>query len=64
VRDQKPPLRLDAASSSRDRRTLSDITLPSEPGNERQAMEEVARAVSGLGLPEKTPLEGGQEAHV
>ena len=62
--DRKTPLRLDAAGSSRDRRTLSDITLPSEPGNERQAMEEVARAVSGLGLPEKTPLEGGQEAHV
>jgi hypothetical protein len=55
VSDQKTPLRLDAAGSSRDRRTLSDITLPSEPGNERQAMEEVARAVSGLGLPEKTP---------
>jgi hypothetical protein len=54
VSDQKTPLRLDAASSSRDRRTLSNITLPSEPGNERQAMEE-ARAVSGLGLPEKTP---------
>jgi anti-sigma regulatory factor (Ser/Thr protein kinase) len=36
------------------RRTLADFTLPSEPGNERRAMEEVARAVSGLGLPEKT----------
>ena len=54
MRDQKPPLRLDAAGSSRALRTLSDITLQSEPGNERQAMEEVARAVSGLGLPEKT----------
>ena len=29
--DQKTPLRLDAAGSSRDRRTLSDITLPGEP---------------------------------
>ena len=36
------------------RRTLADFTLPSEPGNERRAMEEVAEAVSGLGLPEKT----------
>jgi anti-sigma regulatory factor (Ser/Thr protein kinase) len=35
-------------------RTLADFTLPSEPGNERRAMEEVARAVSGLGLPERT----------
>jgi anti-sigma regulatory factor (Ser/Thr protein kinase) len=36
------------------RRTLADFTLPSEPGNERRAAEEVARAVSGLGLPERT----------
>ena len=36
------------------RRTLADFTLPSEPGNERRAMEEVAEAVSELGLPEKT----------
>ena len=36
------------------RRTLADFTLPSEPGNERRAMDEVARAVSGLGLPERT----------
>jgi serine/threonine-protein kinase RsbW len=36
------------------RRTLADFSLPSVPGNERRAMEEVARAVSGLGLPEKT----------
>jgi anti-sigma regulatory factor (Ser/Thr protein kinase) len=35
------------------RRTLADFTLPSERGNERRAMEEVARAVSGLGLPEQ-----------
>jgi anti-sigma regulatory factor (Ser/Thr protein kinase) len=33
---------------------LADFTLPSERGNERRAMEEVARAVSDLGLPEKT----------
>ena len=36
------------------RRTLADFTLPSEPGNERRAMEEVARAVSEVGLPERT----------
>ena len=36
------------------RRTLADFSLPSERGNERRAMEEVAGAVSGLGLPEKT----------
>jgi serine/threonine-protein kinase RsbW len=35
-------------------RTLADFTLPSVPGNERRAMEEVARAVSGLGLPQRT----------
>ena len=36
------------------RRTLAEFTLPSVPGNERRAMEEVARAVSGLGLPQRT----------
>jgi serine/threonine-protein kinase RsbW len=36
------------------RRTLAEFTLPSVPGNERRAMEEVAKAVSGLGLPERT----------
>ena len=35
------------------RRTLADFSLPSEPGNERLAMEEVAAVVSGLGLPEQ-----------
>jgi anti-sigma regulatory factor (Ser/Thr protein kinase) len=42
------------APSSGARRTLADFALPSEPGNERRASEEVARAVSGLGLPERT----------
>ena len=42
------------ASSSGARRTLAELSIPSEPGNERRAMEEVARAVSGLGLPERT----------
>jgi anti-sigma regulatory factor (Ser/Thr protein kinase) len=32
-------------------RTLAELTLPSEPGNERLAMEQVGDAVSGLGLP-------------
>ena len=35
-------------------RTLAELSIPSEPGNERRAAEEVARAVSGLGLPERT----------
>jgi serine/threonine-protein kinase RsbW len=36
------------------RRTLAELSIPSEPGNERRAMEEVARAVSGIGLSERT----------
>jgi serine/threonine-protein kinase RsbW len=36
------------------RRTLADFSLPSERGNERRAMEEVARAVGDLGLPRRT----------
>ena len=36
------------------RRTLAELSIPSEPGNERRAAEQVARAVSGLGLPERT----------
>jgi len=35
-------------------RTLAELSIPSEPGNERRATEEVARAVSELGLPERT----------
>jgi PAS domain S-box-containing protein len=42
------------APSSGTRRTISELSMPSKPGNERQAAEEVARAVSGLGLPEST----------
>jgi anti-sigma regulatory factor (Ser/Thr protein kinase) len=42
------------ASSSGARRTLAELSIPSEPGNERRASEQVARAVSGLGLPERT----------
>jgi anti-sigma regulatory factor (Ser/Thr protein kinase) len=36
------------------RRTLAELSVPSEPGNERRAMEEVAAAVKGLGLPGPT----------
>ena len=36
------------------RRTLAELSVPSEPGNERRAMEEVAGAVTELRLPERT----------
>ena len=36
------------------RRTLAGLSVPSEPGNERRAMEEVAATVKGLGLPDRT----------
>ncbi len=36
------------------RRTLAELSVPSEPGNERRAMEEVAGTVQGLGLSERT----------
>src|SRR5215212_325379 len=52
--DRETPLRSDVAGDNRNRRILTDFALPSERGNERRAMEEVARAVSGLGLPEKS----------
>jgi serine/threonine-protein kinase RsbW len=35
-------------------RVLAELSVPSEPGNERKATEEVARAVRELGLPERT----------
>jgi anti-sigma regulatory factor (Ser/Thr protein kinase) len=54
VSDHETPPRSDAAGNNRNQRILTDFALPSEPGNERRAMEEVARAVSGLGLPERT----------
>jgi anti-sigma regulatory factor (Ser/Thr protein kinase) len=54
VSDRETPLRSDVAGDNRDRRILTDFALPSERGNERRAMEEVANAVSGLGLPEKS----------
>ena len=36
-----------------DRRTLAEFTVPSEPGNERLAMEQVSVAVQPLNLPKK-----------
>ena len=39
-------------SRSGDWQTLADFTVPSEPGNERQAMDRVVEAVQGRGLPE------------
>jgi serine phosphatase RsbU (regulator of sigma subunit)/CHASE1-domain containing sensor protein/anti-sigma regulatory factor (Ser/Thr protein kinase) len=54
VSDHQTPLQADVAGDNRYRRILTDFALPSERGNERQAMEEVARVVSGLGLPEKS----------
>ena len=47
--DRKTPLRLDAAGSSRDRRTLSDITLPSEPETTMQAKHLEAACAGGCG---------------
>ena len=35
-------------------RTIAELSLPSEPGNESRASEEVARAMSELGLPQRT----------
>jgi serine phosphatase RsbU (regulator of sigma subunit)/CHASE1-domain containing sensor protein/anti-sigma regulatory factor (Ser/Thr protein kinase) len=54
ISDHKTPLRSDAAGNSRNRRILTDFTVPSEPGNEQRAMEEVAEAVNELRLPERT----------
>ena len=48
--DRKTPLQQDATDSDGYRRVLADFTLPSEPGNERLAMEKVAEAVNELGL--------------
>jgi anti-sigma regulatory factor (Ser/Thr protein kinase) len=42
------------APKSGARRTLAELSIPSEPGNERRATEEVAAVVSDLGLPKRT----------
>ena len=41
----------EAAPAGGDRVILDDFTLPSEPGNERMAMERVVKAVAALDLP-------------
>jgi serine phosphatase RsbU (regulator of sigma subunit)/CHASE1-domain containing sensor protein/anti-sigma regulatory factor (Ser/Thr protein kinase) len=53
MRGSETPLRPDATDNDGDRRILTYFTLPSEPGNERPAMEKVAEAVKDLGLSER-----------
>jgi serine phosphatase RsbU (regulator of sigma subunit)/anti-sigma regulatory factor (Ser/Thr protein kinase) len=48
--DLEAPLQPDTTGTYGGRRVLADFTLPSEPGNERPAMEKVADAVKGLPL--------------
>jgi len=43
-----------SAPGNGSRRTLAELSVPSEPGNERRAMEEVAGTVEALGLPDRT----------
>src|SRR5215210_5238234 len=50
IRDRKTPLQPDVTGSVVGRRVLTDFTLPSEPGNERPAMEKVADVVKELPL--------------
>jgi serine phosphatase RsbU (regulator of sigma subunit)/CHASE1-domain containing sensor protein/anti-sigma regulatory factor (Ser/Thr protein kinase) len=50
VRDLEVPLQPDAIAADADLRVLADFTLPSEPGNERPAMEKVADAIRGVPL--------------
>ena len=53
IRDRETPSRPHATDSDGDLRVLTEFALPSEPGNEHLAMEEVAEAVKGLGLSEQ-----------
>jgi serine phosphatase RsbU (regulator of sigma subunit)/anti-sigma regulatory factor (Ser/Thr protein kinase) len=53
VRDLEDPLHPDAKAGDVDLKVLADFTLPSEPGNERLAMERVADAVKELPLSEQ-----------
>ena len=48
--DLEARLQPDTTDTYDGRRVLADFTLPSEPGNERPAMEKVADAVKGLPL--------------
>lgn len=45
------PVPLEIARRGPEWRTLAEFSLPSQPGNERQAMEQVAQAAAPLGLP-------------
>jgi serine phosphatase RsbU (regulator of sigma subunit)/CHASE1-domain containing sensor protein/anti-sigma regulatory factor (Ser/Thr protein kinase) len=51
--DLEAPLQPDTTDTYGGRRVLADFTLPSEPRNERPAMEKVADAVRGLPLSEQ-----------
>jgi serine phosphatase RsbU (regulator of sigma subunit) len=42
---------MDDGQPAEARQTIAAFELPSQPGNERQAMDKVAEVVSGLGLP-------------
>jgi serine phosphatase RsbU (regulator of sigma subunit)/CHASE1-domain containing sensor protein/anti-sigma regulatory factor (Ser/Thr protein kinase) len=53
VRDLEVPYQPDALAGDIDLRVLADFTLPSEPGNERPAMEKVAETVRELPLSEQ-----------
>src|SRR5215212_5815012 len=54
--DRESTLRPDATGHNSNRRILADFTFPSEPGNERLAMEKVAGAIEEL-RPSEQPLE-------
>jgi serine phosphatase RsbU (regulator of sigma subunit)/CHASE1-domain containing sensor protein/anti-sigma regulatory factor (Ser/Thr protein kinase) len=53
VRDLEEPLHPEAKAGDLDLKVLADFTLPSEPGNERPAMEKVAEVVKELPLSEQ-----------
>jgi serine/threonine-protein kinase RsbW len=48
ITDRESTLRPDATGHNGNRRILADFTFPSEPGNERLAMEKVAIAIEEL----------------
>ena len=53
MKARKTPLQPDATDRAGGRRVLIDFALPSEPGNERLAMERVAEAIEELRLSEQ-----------
>src|SRR5215213_7637452 len=52
--DRETILRPDATGHNGHRRVLANFTLPSEPGNERLAMEKIVGAIEKLRQPEQT----------